>query len=491
MLVVYLSNRYIKVVSGDVSSGRIVVKNLLFTVDTGGCILNGIVTDEDGFVQLIRNLWETNHLVRKGVRLVVNSSQFTTKVTAAPMQKPKKMMEYVSREFTDVGRISDPVYGYFPLPGKGTKKGRIQNIFAMAAERSFIRYYIDLFARMGITVENVESAAGAVIRLLGQLPQVRESTCIVQFVDDVTLMNFLIMDGEYVYSSRNRIFSEPGTPGFTGEISRSVGDILQFAKAQNLPCEVLNVYAAGVPEQDFTAYQQNIDMINRNIQAQELSGDRQVQVPDSPDPYRSFSNFALAIGGLIRTDSRMMLMNQMDFDPQKEAARRRRLRSLIPLGVAGGVMAALIVAALARVFSLTMKLSQIQEYNWSEEVVSACAQYDSLNTEIKAMSGLNRSMMGLKEALMQYPRVDSGVEKVIEECAQGLVTARLSSYQADSGGVSFETSASDVYLIHQFIHLLSSRGVFASVDYTGYAQDSEGTWRVKVNCTMAARMEEQ
>lgn len=491
MLVVYLSNRYIKVVSGEASAGRITVKNMLFTVDTGGCILNGTVTDEDGFVQLISSLWDTNKLPRKGVRLVIGSSQFTTKVTAAPMLKPKQMMEYVSREFTDVGRISDPVYGYFPLPGKQDKKVKVRSVFAMAAERSFIRYYMDLFARMGIAVDNVESSVGAVIRLLGQLPQVKDSTCIVQFVDDVTLMNFLIMDGEYVYSSRSRVFSEPGTPGFAGEISRAVGDILQFAKAQNLPQEILNVYAAGIPVQDWPAYQENIGLINRNIQTQELSGGKYVQTAQNPDPYRTFSNFALAVGGLIQTDGRTTLMNQMSFDPRKEAARRKRWKIVVPLCIAGGVMALIIALAGIYLFSLTLKLRQVQEYNWSEEVVGACERYDSLNQEIRAIASLNNSMLGLQEGVLEYPKVDSGIEEVIEDCARGLVTARLSSYQADSGVISFDTSAPDVYLIHQFIHLLSERTEFASVDYTGYSQDSEGTWRVKVNCTMAARMEEQ
>lgn len=490
MLVVYLSNRYIRVAAGDAVSGRITVRNLLYTVDTGGCILNGTVTDEDGFIQLIRNLWETNHLPRKGVRLVINSSQFTTKVTQAPVQKPKQMMEYVSREFTDVGRISDPVYGYFPLPGHRDRKAKVQNIFAMAAERGFLQYYIELFGRLGIMVDNVESAAGAVIRLLGQLPQVKESTCVVQFVDDVTLMNFLILDGEYVYSSRSRIFSEPGTPGFAGEVTRAVSDILQFAKAQNLPQEILTVYAAGIPSQDWVAYEENIGMINRNIQVGELESGRNIQIADSSDPYRTFSNFALAVGGFIQTDARMSLMSQMSFDPKKEAAKRKRRRMMIPLFIVGGVMLTVIGLAIINVVTLTWQLRQVEDYNWSDEVVSACDRYDSLNQEIRAMSSLNNSMLGLQEEVLQYPRVDSGIEELIEESALGLVTARLSSYQSETGVISFDTSAPDVYLIHQFIHLLSDKAVFASVDYTGYSQDTEGTWRVKVNCTMAARTEE-
>ena len=67
MVVVYLSNRYIRVVDGEVSGGSIHAKSLYYTVDTRGCILNGTITDEDGFREMIRNLWETNHIPRKNV----------------------------------------------------------------------------------------------------------------------------------------------------------------------------------------------------------------------------------------------------------------------------------------------------------------------------------------------------------------------------------------------------------------------------------------
>ena len=63
-----------------------------------GCILNGTITDEDGFREMVRNLWETSHIPRRvNVYLVIDSSQFTTKVVDVPALKPKQMMEYISR----------------------------------------------------------------------------------------------------------------------------------------------------------------------------------------------------------------------------------------------------------------------------------------------------------------------------------------------------------------------------------------------------------
>ena len=91
MVVVYLSNRYIRVVDGDVSGGNIHAKSLYYSMDNRGCILNGTITDEEGFRDIIRNLWETNNIPKKNVYLVIDSNQFTTKVVDAPAMKPKQI----------------------------------------------------------------------------------------------------------------------------------------------------------------------------------------------------------------------------------------------------------------------------------------------------------------------------------------------------------------------------------------------------------------
>ena len=165
MVVVYLSNRYIRVVEGDASGGKIHAKALYYTIDTRGCILNGTITDVDGFREMIKNLWETNNLPRKGVSLVIDSSQFTTKVVDAPPMKPKQMMEYISREFTDVERISNPVYGYFPLSGSDGKKENVKRTFTVVAPRVCVREYQEIFSGLGITISSVESVVGVDVRL--------------------------------------------------------------------------------------------------------------------------------------------------------------------------------------------------------------------------------------------------------------------------------------------------------------------------------------
>lgn len=489
MVVVYLSNRYIRVVEGEASGGRIHAKALYYTVDTRGCILNGTITDVDGFREIIKNLWETNSLPRKGISLVIDSSQFTTKVVDAPPMKQKQMMEYISREFTDVERISNPVYGYFPLSGAGGKKEKVKRIFSVVAPREFIREYQEIFLGLGITIGSIESVIGVALRLAETLPQLGGSTCIVQFADDMTLMNLLFVDGQYRYSNRNRMFSEKGTPEFAAEAARTVSNLIQFAKAQELSAKIPKVYIAGLTQDEFQVYQDSIYQINDQMEAGELDLGQTVQIEKGAGG-QSVTNFALAIGGLLRADVKTSMMAQVQKDPIKEKERKQRRKVLIPLGVFAAVLLAVTAAMGIRVFLYSKQLSELEDYNQREDIVAACEEYDALNAELSSSAALGKSMGSLKTSLLGYPRVDSKTEQVVAACASGLVSAQISSYNAESGMMSFNAEAENVEQINQFIKLLNQQEIFSDVDYTGYSQGSDNKWSVNVNCIMAGRQEE-
>ncbi|MCD2492416.1 hypothetical protein LQE92_07185 [Lacrimispora sp. NSJ-141] len=490
MLIVYLSNRYIRVVSGEASGGHITVRGLYYTVDHRGCILNGTVTDEEGFLEIIRELWESNGLPKKDVNLVIDSSQFTARVIDVPAQKPAQTIQYLSREFTDVGRISNPVYGCFPMPDEKEHKAKIQTVYASVVQKEFISGYLDLFERLGITIDSVECASGAMVRLLACLPQLRGMTGIVQFVDDMILVNVLLVEGRYEYSSRNRLFSDAGTREFAAEVARAVNGILQFAKAQNIPQKISVVYIAGFSREDVSFYHDSIRQINDGLRVEELDGSHIVSGGRNSQPYQCFSNFAVAIGGLIKTGAKTNIMSQMRRNPESQELKKRRRRVWVPLSVLGLVMAAAVTAAGVYSLYLSSALREVQDYNSRADVLADCEEYDNLKQEIQTAGSLNKNLTGLRSSILEYPVVDSTVEQVLSYCAAGLVSAEISSYDSGTGVVSFHTSAGNVDQIHQFATLLSQQDIFASVDYSGYTQSSDGSWSVKVNCVMAGRQGE-
>ncbi|MCQ4741369.1 hypothetical protein NE462_27910, partial [Blautia hominis] len=56
------------------------------------------------------------------------------------------------------------------------------------------------------------------------------------------------------------------------------------------------------------------------------------------DPYISFANFALAIGGMLKTDPRGNIVTQLKYTPEQIEKRKARRKITIPVGAVVGVL---------------------------------------------------------------------------------------------------------------------------------------------------------
>ena len=63
----------------------------------------------------------------------------------------------------------------FRCRASGEHKAKAHTVFATVVSREFISGYQELFGKLGITVDSVECASGAMIRLLGILSQVNDA----------------------------------------------------------------------------------------------------------------------------------------------------------------------------------------------------------------------------------------------------------------------------------------------------------------------------
>ena len=74
MLILYMSNRYVRVVEGEQTGSRIYVRAVYEEEDWNGCILNGTITDEDTFIQLIEKIWAKYDISSRDIHLVIDLS---------------------------------------------------------------------------------------------------------------------------------------------------------------------------------------------------------------------------------------------------------------------------------------------------------------------------------------------------------------------------------------------------------------------------------
>ncbi len=482
MLTVYLGNKYIRAVEGEVSGGRLHVRRAYETIDQNGAILNGTIVDEEALFGLLKELWETNKLPKKDVNLVLNSNQFTTRGMRLPSMSPGKMMEYLEREFAGVERMEEPVYGYFQL--QKPDKAKMQRIMAMAVPRAYALKFVGMFKRLGIQLSGIESVGASINRLMDMLTLLKGKTCIIQFVEDMNLTNVLWYNGGVETSNRKRLFSDPGTPSYLVEIARAVSNLTQFAKAQNIDQLITHVYVAGISQEDFSIYEDSVHNVSAELEVAPLSGGENIVV-DAPDGDRLFARNSLAIGGLAKIDPDTNIASQLKYTQEELDARKKRKRILIPIAIGGVALLLASLALFVRNIYLGSKLDGLEAYNNDPKVIQTCAEYDALNETINAASGIAEGLERLTGELEKYPLVDSQAENTVVTCANGLVTASISGYDSKTGVLSLQAKAADVEQIHQFINRLTGQEIFAAVNYTGYTQDREGAWNVNVACVMA------
>lgn len=562
MIALHLSNRHIRIVDGTVSGQRVTVQAMYDEEDTRGCILNGIVMDVDAFSDLMRTIWEKYNLPRKDVHLVINSSQFTTKILELPKQSEKLLMQFISREFSDVERIEDPVYSYYLLDDKTETRGsaapmqpkarkeksektkksfglklggkktknqpvppptqqplqqqmpweqpqaaqpaasvkaesekkseKVQRVFAQVVSRQYVQNYIELFQNLGITIESVEGARMAMLRLLEIAPLGNGMNSIIQMVDDITMLDVLVSDGRVEYCSRKRLFADRTTPSFAVEVARSLENILQFAQAHHLSESGINqVYISGLESEELSVYMDSVERINAAISVDPLQIENFVNITSRPNNGESFADFSVAIGGLLPTKSKTSLVSQVTQKPEASEKTKKRRKIVIPVCGLGVVLLGIGGFFGFRVMDLSRQVQSIKAYNERPEVIEAVSRYDTATAELQAISTLHGGLTGLKESILKYPLVNSETQEVLSRCASGLVTATISSYSSASGVITFQATANNEGQINQFIALLKKEKIFGDVNYTGYIQDATQQWNVKVSVTMAGRQQEE
>lgn len=488
MIVVYLSNQNIRVAEGEYVKGTVKIKGLHHIVDHQGCIINGSVTDKEGLQELLKELWENEKLPRKDVALVINSSQFTTRVLDVPQMKPAQTIEYIRREFADVERIEDPVHSYFPMPGQ--KKGKVVNVFAGVASKGYLSIYQQLFEEIGIHLTRIEVVLGPLLRMIDALEMVKGRTCIIQFVNEAILFSILYVKGKHVYSSRSRLFSNPGTPEFAVEAARSVSNILQFAKSQNIEEQINEVFVAGMDDATMEVFSDSVQRINENLETTHLQPGRIFQFPKEYTISR-LEHYVLSLGAFWPVPEKMGFLAQMMYDPVAEEKKEKRRKTIIPLTGLGIAMVIISIALFLRLNQLKGELKEIKEYIESPSVSEACQKYDSIFGEVNVRRALLEEAQKLQKTINGYPPVTSRTEAVVSDCAASLVTATVTGYRAQSGILTIDTVSDQMEKIYQFVGRLEDQDIFEEINYTGYRQTSEGRWTMTVECKMKGIQEEE
>ena len=192
-------------------------------------------------------LWQTHDLPTRGITLVLPDEAVATRTVTAPRMPESRLEELVQHEMR--AHDGQPVAAdYLPL---GTDADGRQQLFCAACRKETMAGYLAMADRLGLRLGSVTVSMAGRLRLLRAMPSLQSMTFVCLCFEGSSVLSLLVENGAYRYSSRSRVFSEPGTLDFGTEMTRSVSGTMQFHTTGRPASPLTDVFYAGCPDDDF------------------------------------------------------------------------------------------------------------------------------------------------------------------------------------------------------------------------------------------------
>lgn len=242
---VYISNEQLHVLIGSGSSGKARIRRVYCLPLSEGLVMNGVITDEIRLREELQRIWKQYRLPRKKIYLVIDSGKIMTKVLEVPYMKDRELLRHISQEFAD-GEREEQVLDYFPLSRKSPYD--LNRIFCASIEKSVIDSYLSLFGEAKLKISRVNIGLGCLIKAVMVSGFFKGKTGMFMLIEGSNVISVLFEDGLYIYSRRNRLFNDPGTPEWIEELELIAGGIRQFHTQRHSGYRLDTIYMVGCEE---------------------------------------------------------------------------------------------------------------------------------------------------------------------------------------------------------------------------------------------------
>lgn len=486
--VILLSNRDVKAVTGTARGGKVTIGKVCGAQAPEGSIINGQVIDEEVFDGFLKKFWEDNQLPRKDVTLVLGLSQAVTRIIQVPKMSHRKLMELLPREFAASEERKDPAFGYVDLGHEGA----MVNLAATMVDRGDLEPHIQRFKRMGVRLRALSTSTAAGILAMDHLSYLKDKTCIVQILDGMSLVNILYVDGKYFQYNSSRIFGERGTPAFGIECARSISNLQQFLKTQQVEEAVTNIYLGGeFQDDDVDICRESILQMDDSLVVDKLYEEQNGSIQLKTEAFGNacFEQYTVLAGGFLVSAGSSNLLYQYHRDPESVRYRRELIRYIAPAAAVFVLFAGIGISQAVIWFARTEQVNLQFDYLGNQTAIENEAEYDRLTVENTSLDSRIDIVTRTMDNLDSYPVYTSKVKQVIRECAAGVAGADITGFEQFDGMVSVEASSANAEGAYQFVDRLESRGdLFISVYYDGFQYDEKsGLWKASVKCYLAGQ----
>lgn len=413
------------------------------------------------------------------VRLVLPANLSVTRVLKLPDSRGKQLSEMAAREVQENFRNEITDYSII----RREKKIGV-DICAGGAEQGNLEDFLRICKETGLRVSGITVPMEGYLRLMQCLEHFHERTAIYLFFESGSMTSILCQKGQYLYSSRTRLFSEPGTLDFGTEIVRSISGIIQFYAGRSQEDPITEVCYAGCPDEDFEVSVEGIQ--NLKLEVSPMVIDRRISVPGQ----ESASDWISCIGALMR-GTRKEKQIDLSSAGRKAEDKGENTQKLFGHLVMPGIifLICIVLAGGIGVANYIAIAKNHSKQDWIESVKreGTYQRAQELEAQLKEVENGIASVKLLERNLSAYPEFSGGVLRSIEGVGGSQIGLLITDFDVETGILTFDANSTAVIDVSGYILRLQETGLFHTVDYTGYTFE-DGWYTLSLSCTMEGRV---
>lgn len=419
----------------------------------------------DMFERWQKGLGELGQEWRQGpVTLVLPASLCSTRVLTLPYGKRTAFAAMAEKELEDSFRNEAADYSVLFRE----KRGSI-DICAGGVEAENLKRFLTICTETGFSVGSMTVPMEGYLHMLMRLESYWTRTAIYLIFEEESMVSVLCREGRYVYSSRSRIFSEPGTLDFGTEIVRSVSGILQFSgNKQNL--DITEVYYAGCAADDFEVGIEGIQ--NLHLAVHPIEMEKIISLPpglDAQDWLPCIGAFTCMGRKEKGINLRQALKELEDREGTNKGMGKHLMAPVLTLAVC------LAATAVTAVLNLQAGRNIQRQQDWlnQPQIQEQYNRYLELNGQVEELKEAETGLHQMKENLAGYPKLSSAMFSRMESIGGEEMEIYITGYDAETGVLTFDAGSGKVIDIPDYIQRLQETGLFSNVDYTGYTFEND------------------
>ena len=418
----------------------------------------------DTFEQWKAALKEYNEeYLPKSLKIVLPASYSSARITRVPYAVGRQLSK-MAKNVVDEHKGED--IADYSVVQSDKKQGVC--LCCGSAQKDVIKQILDFCTELKITVKEISIPMEGYLKLLSQSRVYKNKTAIFLLFEENSVTSVLYKEGMCLYTTRSRIFSEPGTLNFGTEIVRSISGMMQFYATTKSETPITDVYYTGCLEDDFEVSIEGIKNMNLNVRKMKI---------DIPFQAKGDPQFWLScIGGMI-VDKKKKEINLLP--AWKEANKEEVIKNVDILSH--------ILVPLATLWNLHTQ-GQINDVNdWinDEQVQAAYQEANAIQQKSDKLAEAQDQVRQMTANLDTYPDLTKKMISTIENASGRDMEVHIKTMDADTGKLTFDAVSQKVIDIPTYVQKLQKTGLFASLDYNGYTyQSQEKTYSLALSCIL-------